>query len=138
MAEPKTKPTDASVDDHIASIADVARREDCAAITRLMERVTGERPRMWGTSIVGFGTYRYVYASGQSGDWPVVGFSSRKGDLSIYLMTEFPERAELLARLGKHKTGKSCLYVRRLSDIDLPVLEELVRKSAEETRRRHG
>lgn len=138
MAENKTKPTDASVDDYIPSIADEARRADCRYLVGMMSRVTGEPPRMWGASIVGFGTYHYRYASGREGDFFLTGFSSRKADLSLYVMAGFASFPALMAKLGRHRTGKSCLYVRRLADVDLEVLEELVRRSVKETRERHA
>ena len=100
-----------------------------------MHRVTGEEPVMWGPSIVGYGSYHYRYASGQEADWPVVGFSPRKQNLSIYIMTGFEASDALLSRLGKHKTGRSCLYVNKLADVDLEVLETLVRASVAEMKR---
>ena len=138
MAENKTKPTSASVDDYIASIADEARRADSRYLVEMMSRVTGEPPRMWGASIVGFGTYHYRYDSGREGDFFLTGFSSRKADLSLYVMAGFASFPALMAKLGRHRTGKSCLYVRRLADVDLEVLEELVRRSVKETRERHA
>ena len=103
-----------------------------------MREVTGERPKMWGSSIVGFGSYHYTYASGREGDWPVVGFAPRKQNLVLYIMPGFARYESLLARLGKHRTGKSCLYVNKLDDIDPEVLEELVRESVDEMKRRYG
>ena len=138
MAENKTKPTGASVDDYVASIADEARRTDCRRLIRMMARVTGEPPRMWGPSIVGFGTYHYRYDSGREGDFFLTGFSSRKAELSLYVMAGFASFPALMAKLGRHRTGKSCLYVRRLADVDLEVLEELVRRSVKEMRERHA
>ncbi len=137
MYEAKTKLTEESVERYLAGIAEEARREDCKVIAALMARVSGCPPRMWGTSIVGFGSYHYKYASGHEGDSCLVGFSSRKGDISIYLMPgyESAEARALLAELGRHKIGKACLYVRRLSDIQLPVLEQLVARSVSEIRR---
>ncbi|HEY0782261.1 MAG TPA: DUF1801 domain-containing protein [Thermoanaerobaculia bacterium] len=126
MPELKTKPTAGSVDDYLASIADPARRADCVALAGLLARATGETAMMWGTSIVGFGSYHYRYASGHEGDTCVVGFSSRKGDITVYGLVGSPERAALLPQLGKHKTGKGCLYIRRLADVDLQVLERLI------------
>lgn len=127
MAENKTKATDASADAYFAAIEDEARREDCEALARLMAKVTKERPKMWGTSVVGFGSYHYRYESGREGDSCLVGFSSRKGDIAVYGMGSAPGGEALLARLGKHKMGKGCLYIRRLGDIDLDVLGQLVR-----------
>ncbi len=137
MYEAKTKLTEASVEGYLSGIAEESRREDCKALVELMERVSGCPARMWGTSIVGFGSYHYKYASGHEGDSCLVGFSSRKGDISIYLMPgyESAEAQALLAGLGRHKVGKACLYVRRLSDIQLPVLEQLVARSVSEIRR---
>jgi len=138
MAENKTKPTEASVETYFAAIDDQTRRQDCQALARLMQKVTKHEPKMWGTSIVGFGSYHYTYDSGREGDSCVIGFSSRKGDISVYLWAEFPGRAELLAQLGRHKVGKAYLYIRKLSDIDLNVLKKLVIGSVAEVRRRYG
>ena len=129
MAELKTQPGDASVDRFLEGIEDEERRADCRAVHRMMERVTGEPPRMWGGSIVGFGSYHYRYESGREGDWFLTGFAPRKRDLTLYIMAGFERYDDLMARLGKHKTGRSCLYVKRLSDLDAAVLEELVRAS---------
>ena len=137
MSEIKTRPTDASVEAFIDAVDHPRRREDARTLLDLMQRVTGEQPVMWGPSIVGYGSYHYRYASGQEADWPVVGFSPRKQNLSIYIMTGFEESDELLSRLGKHKTGKSCLYVNKLADVDLDVLEKLVRASVAEMKRRY-
>jgi hypothetical protein len=139
MYEAKTKPTALSVDRYLADIADDARRQDCEALVAMMQRVTGCPPVMWGTSIVGFDRYHYRYASGHEGDACVVGFSSRKGDISVYLMAgdDDGERSALLARLGRHKMGKACLYLRRLADVDQAVLEALVTRSVAETRARY-
>ena len=139
MAELKTKPTDVAVRDHLAAIEDDARRADCEALSELMTRVTGHQPVMWGPSIVGFDRYHYRYASGHEGDAAVVGFASGKRQITLYLAPGFEGDAtrELLARLGKHKTGKGCLYLKRLSDVDPEALEELVRWSVAEIRRRY-
>ena len=137
MAEIKTKVTDVSVDAFFDAIVDETRREDCRALAKLMTRVTRHAPKMWGISIVGFGAYHYKYASGHEGDMCAVGFSSRKGDISIYILSGFEENDALLAKLGKHKIGKACLYVRRLSDIALPILERLVAHSVAEVKRRY-
>ena len=126
MAENKTKATEASVKDYLSAIADEARQRDCVALARLMTRATKQPPKMWGPSIVGFGSYHYKYESGREGDSCLTGFASRKGDISIYGVAGFPGSDALLAKLGTHKMGKGCLYVRRLSDIDLEVLERLV------------
>ena len=135
MSDPKTRPSDASVEAFIEAVEHPRRREDARILLELMRRVTGEEPVMWGPSIVGFGRYRYRYASGQEGDWPIAGFSPRKQNLSIYIMTGFEASDALLSRLGKHKTGKSCLYVNKLADVDLEVLETLVRASVAEMKR---
>jgi len=129
MAEPKTKATRASVKAFLGQIKDPEARRDCATIDRIMRQATGARPVMWGPSIVGYGNQPVRSSSGKMVDWPVVGFSPRKAALSIYLMASSPRRAALLKRLGKHKTGVSCLYVRRVSDVNLEVLEALVRDS---------
>lgn len=137
MSDLKTRPTDASVEAFIDAVEHPRRREDARTLLELMHRVTGEEPVMWGPSIVGYGSYHYRYASGQEADWPVVGFSPRKQNLSIYIMTGFEASDELLSRLGKHKTGKSCLYVNKLADVDLDVLEALVRASVAAMKRRY-
>jgi len=129
MAANKTLPTPADAQAYLSAIEDPARRADCLALVALMEQVTGAPPVMWGAAIVGFGSYHYRYASGREGDAPLAGFASRKGDISIYLSCDTEARAALLAKLGRHKMGKGCLYVRRLADVDLSVLEELVRES---------
>ena len=137
MAEPKTKATRASVDNYLDAIGDELRRDDCRTLVKLMRRVTKEPPVMWGTSIVGFGSYHYRYASGHEGDSCLAGFSSRKGDISIYVTAGFEGQEPLLAKLGKHKAGKVCLYVKRLADVDLELLESLVEGSVAEMRRRY-
>ena len=129
MAEQKTKPTNESVEDFLNRIPEAERRKDCFALAKMMEEITGERPVMWGPSIVGFGTYRYKYASGREGDWPVTGFSPRKNDLTLYIMMGFEKHRELMEQLGKHKTAKSCLYIKRLSDIHQPTLKKLIKAS---------
>lgn len=138
MAELKTAPTGASVTKFIEAIDDAAGRRDARTLVRMMRKVTQAPPKMWGPSIVGFGTYRYRYLSGREGDWMLTGFSPRKREFSIYIMSGFDEHAELLARLGPHRTGRSCLYVKRLGDIDLGVLEELVSRSVAHLRRTYG
>jgi Domain of unknown function (DU1801) len=126
MAEPKTTRGDRSVTEFLSAVADPRRRADAEAACALMTEATGTEPAMWGTSIVGFGTYHYKYASGREGDWPAVGLSPRKQALTIYLSAGFDAYEELLGRLGPHSTGKSCLYVKRLADVDQGVLRELV------------
>lgn len=124
--EPKTKKTKSSVSEFLASVADEQRRADCERVVALMQAATGEAPTMWGEAIVGFGLHRQAYANGSTGDWPIVAFSPRKNDLTLYLKPEFEERDALLAKLGRHKLGKSCLYLKRLSDVDVSVLEDLI------------
>lgn len=138
MSELKTRQNDGDVDAYLDSVENPNRREDARRIIVLMREITGEPPRMWGSSIVGFGSYHYTYASGREGDWPVVGFAPRKRNLVLYIMPGFARYESLLARLGKHRTGKSCLYVNKLDDIDPDVLEELVRESVDEMKRRYG
>jgi len=132
MAEQKTKPTNESVEDFLNRIPEAERREDCFAVAKIMEEITGERPVMWGPSIVGFGSYRYKYASGREGDWPIAGFSPRKKDLTVYLMMGFEKHTELMEKLGKYSHAKSCLYIKRLSDIHLPTLKKLIKTSIKE------
>lgn len=131
MAELKTQPHAGDVDAFLNAIEDERRREDARAIRRLMADVTGEKAHMWGSSIVGFGRYHYRYASGREGDWFKVGFSPRKQNLALYLMSGFDGYGDLLEGLGKHTTGKACLYVKRLDDIDTDVLARLIEKSLE-------
>lgn len=131
MAELKTKLSDASVEVFLDGIADEAKRRDSYAILAMMQEVTGVEAKMWGDSIVGFGSYHYKYASGREADWPLVGFSPRKQNLTLYIMSGFEQYDELLQRLGKHSTGKACLYVKRLADVDPAVLRELVKLSVE-------
>lgn len=138
MAENKTKPTDASVEDHIASRASEQQRADCRELMALLQKVTGERPTMWGPSIVGYGVYRYTYESGRTGEAPLAGFAIRGRDLVVYLVAEDDEQRSLLSKLGKHKMGKSCLYFKRLADLDESVLEQLVAGSVADVRRRYG
>lgn len=133
MAELKTKQTDASVEDFLNKVSDKQRRDDCFAIAKIMEEATGAKPKMWGPSIVGFGTYRYKYASGREGDWMMTGFSPRKNDLTVYLMTGFEKHRELMDQLGKHKASKgSCLYIKRLDDVHLPTLKKLIKESVKQ------
>lgn len=129
MAEPKTQPTDQSVEDFLNAIPDEQKRADAFAVLKLMKQVTRAEPQMWGSSIVGFGRYRLKYASGREGDWPLAAFSPRKQNLTLYIMAGFEGYADLLKKLGKFKTGKACLYVNKLADVDLPTLKELVKQS---------
>jgi Domain of unknown function (DU1801) len=124
MAEPKTKKTTASVTAFIDAVENETRRADAKAVLKLLKDVTGEKPAMWGPSIVGFGSY-----PSPTGDWPITGFSPRKANMVLYVLHDFPQRDALLARLGKHKTGKACLYINRLADVDMDVLRELTEKS---------
>lgn len=126
MAQNKTKPTSVSPDAYIAAITDEGRRRDCDTLSRLMTKVSRQAARMWGTSIVGFGTHRYALAGGKVGEICAVGFSSRKGDISIYGLAGEEADPRLLKQLGNHEPGKGCLHVRRLSDVDLAVLEKLI------------
>jgi hypothetical protein len=132
MAELKTQPNDASVEEFLGGVADEQKREDCLTLVELMRQATNADPRMWGDSIVGFGTYQYKYASGREGDWMQVGFSPRKQNLTLYIMAGFSRYEELLKTLGKHSTGKSCLYIKRLDDIDMPTLRTLVQESVDQ------
>jgi len=137
MAEPKTKPTNDSVAAFLEQIDDPARRADAQTFLALMQRATGEAPRLWGSSIIGFGQYHYRYASGHEGDACLTGFSPRKAEFSFYLSCaadDAPARDALLARLGKHRMGKGCLYVKRAGDIDLAVLDDLVRLTVKSLR----
>jgi hypothetical protein len=134
MAEMKTKPTDHSVEEFLNEVADEERRADCFQVAKIMEEITGEKPKMWGPSIVGFGSYHYKYASGREGDWPVTGFSPRKKDLTLYLMMGFQKHGELMEKLGRHSAAKSCLYIKRLSDIHVPTLKKLIKESVKELR----
>jgi len=134
MPENKTKPTDASVEDYIASRASAQQRTDCRALMAMLEMVTQQSPRMWGPSIVGYGSYRYTYESGRTGEAPLAGFAIRGRDLVVYLNAEGEGQQSLLAKLGKHKMGKSCLYFRTLADLDESALEQLVTNSVAEAR----
>jgi hypothetical protein len=139
MATLKTKPTEITAQSYLAAIADDARRADCEAIAALMQKATKCPPVMWGASIVGFDKYQYTYDSGHSGEMCLIGFSSRAGDISVYLMPGYDEDEvkAMLAALGKHKLGKSCLYVKRLADVDLKVLEKLIARSVKVMRAKY-
>jgi hypothetical protein len=138
MAENKTKPTDARVEDYIASRASAQQLTDCRELMVLFKRVTRNSPKMWGPSVVGYGSCRYTYESGRTGEMPLVGFAIRGRDLVVYLVAEGEEQRSLLSRLGKHKMGKSCLYFRQLSDLDTSALEKLVDGSVTDLKRRYG
>jgi len=129
MAELKTQKTKASVAKFIAGIKDDQRREDCQAVLELMKTVTGEKPAIWGDGIVGFGSFHYKSVSGREGDWFPVGFASRKQHLVLYLQCGLSHEAALLEKLGKHKTGRSCLYLKKLDDVHLPTLKKLIKKA---------
>ena len=132
MAELKTRKSDADVEAFLDRIENDKRREDCRAVVELLADVTGEPPVMWGGSIIGFGSYHYRYASGREGDWMAAGVSPRKQSLTLYIMTGFPRHEALMKKLGRYTTGKSCLYIRKLADVDMAVLRELVRESVEQ------
>ncbi len=131
MAELKTKVTEQSVDSYLDKIPDEKIRYDCQALIKLMKKATGFPPKMWGTAIIGFGQYHYKYDSGREGDMCMIGFSPRKQNLSLYVKAGFPGQDELLKKLGKHKDGKGCLYVKKLEDIDPDVLEGLIKQSVD-------
>jgi len=138
MAGPKTKPSMRSVRDFLKTIDDLQLRQDCAVVAALMRRATGQRARIWGENIVGFGHYEYEQADGQPASWFITGFSPRKRDLAIYIMTDFSRYSTLMKRLGRFRTGKSCLYVNRLSDIDIATLAELIQLSVRDVERKYG
>ncbi len=131
MAELKAKPNDSSVEEYLNSVDDPKKRQDGYVILNLMKKITQAEPKMWGGSIIGFGSYHYKYDSGREGDWFLTGFSPRKQNLTLYIMAGFDRYDELLEKLGKYKTGKSCLYVKKIEDINLEVLEELIKNSVE-------
>jgi hypothetical protein len=137
VAELKTKQTEQSVEKFLKAIEDETRRKDCFAVAKLMEEVTGVKPKMWGPSIVGFGSYHYKYASGQEADWPIAAFSPRKQNLTVYIMPGFERHDELMKKLGKHSVGKSCLYIKRLDDIHLPKLKKLVSESVKDVKKKY-
>ncbi len=129
MSDLKTKPSDDSVQAFLDRAAGAARMGDCHMLIAMMKEATGVDPVMWGSSIVGFGRYAYAYASGRTGEWPVVGFSPRKNDLTLYIMPGFERYGALMEQLGKHRTGKSCLYIKRLADVDVDILKTLIEES---------
>lgn len=138
MAELKTKPNDASVLDFLNSVEDESKRDDCYEIMNMMQEVSGDQPKMWGSSIVGYGTYHYKYASGREGEWMKIGFSPRKQNLTLYLMAGVERNEEILSRIGKYKNGKSCFYIKKLDDIDREVLKELMIASLEHVETIYG
>jgi hypothetical protein len=129
VAEPKTKETSESVDAFFARIQDPVRREDCRTVAKMMTDITGEKPKMWGSSIVGFGRYRYGYSDGSEREWMVTGFSPRKNNLTLYLTGGCEPQQDLLANLGKHKSANACLHLKKLSDVDLTVLRKVIARS---------
>ncbi|MBN1452418.1 MAG: DUF1801 domain-containing protein [Anaerolineales bacterium] len=131
MAELKTKRNKGDVEAFLNSVADEKKRQDSFTVLELMKKVTGKEPEMWGESIIGFGNYHYKYASGREGDWFLTGFSPRAQNLTLYIMAGFEEYDQLLGKLGRHSTGKSCLYIKKIEDIDIDVLKELVKRSIE-------
>jgi hypothetical protein len=137
MAENKTKPTAASVDDYIASRANAQQQADCRELMALFKKITRHTPRMWGPSIVGYGSYRYTYDSGRTGEAPLAGFAIRGRELVVYVDAGGPKQRSLLSKIGKHKIGKSCLYFKQLADLDRSVLEQVVVGSIAEVRRRY-
>lgn len=138
MAQNKTKATDASVDDYIASRANAQQHADCRELMAMFRKITRQQPRMWGPSIVGYGSFGYTYDSGRTGEAPLAAFAIRGRDLVVYVMVEGEEQRSLLSRLGKHRIGKSCLYFKQLADLDKSVLEKLVVNSIAEARQRFG
>ena len=137
MADNKTKPTKLSVAAFMDGLTDRSRRADAKALVKLMQSATDEKPKMWGPSIIGFGSYHYMYDSGREGDMPLIGFSPRKSATVLYNVTGFSDSQALLAKLGKHTTGKACLYIKRLADVDQRVLEDLLVKSVSAMRARY-
>ena len=137
MAEPKTKLNEGSVEEFIDRVENEQKRDDSREIIKIMSEITGQPPKMWGTSIIGFGTYHYVYESGREGDWMLTGFSPRKQALTVYIMSGFSEDDDLLGKLGSHKIGKSCLYVKKLADLDIDILKEMIAKSVDEIKVRY-
>ena len=137
MSTLKTRPSGLRVADYLDGVDDPQRRADCRQLIRLLREETGKRATMWGDSLVGFGRYSYTTGSGHSGTWPITGCAARKRNLTVYIMPGFSGYGDLLARLGKHKTAKSCLYINRLSDVDQSVLRELVRRSVADMRARY-
>ena len=138
MAENKTKPTGASVNDYLASRASGQQRADCRQLMALLRKVTKKAPKMWGPSIVGYGSYRYTYESGRTGEAPLAAFAIRGRELVVYVDAEGDKQKALLSRLGKHKMGKSCLHIKQLADVDTSVLEQLVAGSVAQVMHRHG
>ena len=137
QAENKTQPTDVAVSDFIASVEHPTRRADAETLDKLFRHITGWEPRMWGPTIIGYGEYHYTYDTGREGDFLATGFSPRKANLSLYIMPGYAERQALLDRLGKYKVGKSCLYINKLADVDMGVVEEIIRDGLEDLKTRY-
>ncbi|QCK16795.1 DUF1801 domain-containing protein [Mangrovivirga cuniculi] len=137
MAELKTKPTNQSIEEFIDSIDHNKRKEDSKVLLEIMKEQTGLEPKIWGENIIGFGEYHYKYDSGREGDWFMTGFSPRKQNMSIYIMTGFSKYQDLLEKLGKHRTGSSCLYINKLEDIDIQVLTKLISESFKAMKKRY-
>ena len=138
MSDPKTRKSTASVEAFLAGVTHEKRREDCRAVVEIMREITGEAPVLWGDSLIGFGSYHYTYESGREGDWPLTAVSPRKQSLTLYIMPGFARYEALMAKLGKYKTGKSCLYVNKLEDIHLPTLRRLIAQSVEHIAKRYA
>lgn len=137
MAELKTKKSNASVNSFLSKVKNNQRREDSFKVLEMMKEITGEEPKMWGPSIVGFGSYHYKYDSGREGDWMIIGFSPRAQSLTLYIMSGFKKYDELMSKLGKHKTGKSCLYISKLEDVDTATLKRLIKSSVQSMKKRY-
>lgn len=133
----KTVKNDANVTEFLEGVEQEYKRKDSFKLLKVMKEITGEEPSMWGASIVGFGSYHYVYASGREGDWPLVGFSPRKQNLTLYIMPGFDRYEDLLAQLGKHRIGKSCLYIKKLEQIDMEILKEMIAHSVSYMRQKY-
>lgn len=138
MAKLKTTPNEQSVEDFLQSVDNEQKRQDCYAILEMMKEAAGAEPQMWGPSIIGFGNYHYKYESGREGDWFLTGFSPRKQNLTLYIMPGFGRYEDLMNKLGKYKTGKSCLYIKKLEDVDREVLKQLVEESVDYLQKKYG
>jgi len=137
MSDLKTKPHKASVSAFLNAVENETRKRDAKVINKMMTRISGEKPTMWGPTLVGFGSHHYKYASGREGDWIITGFSPRKSAMSLYILPGYGEFDDIMARLGKHKTGKACLYINKLEDVDMTVLEELITTSVAWMRKKY-
>ncbi len=135
MSDPKTKKTGASVAGFLKTVHDDRRRRDCRTIIDMMQEITAEKPKMWGPTMIGFGSYHYKYDSGREGDWFVTGVSPRKANLTLYLMAGFADFEKLLEKLGKYRTGKACLYIKTLEEVDQAVLKRLIKESVAHVRK---